>query len=326
MGRHHEELLRGRGPGRSFRPTASLSPNVLSTIGNANSNVGGRTINFGQQSVNVRGVGLLKDTKDIGNIVLSQSNGIPILLKDIANIYVGSQPRMGIAGRDAEDDVVMAIVVMNRTKQTNEMVNLVKAEIEKINTDGTLPPGVKAVPFYDPLDARRRHDAHRAAQPGLRLHPGVFLIQWIFLGDLRKAIIVGMNILFALFFSIIILVATGQSANLLSVGAVDFEDHRRCVRDPDRKHLPQLPAKAGGPGGDLGSLLQDANRRGIARLDRPPARIIFASAMQVVDRAIPVLHDHHGHRVHPALHHAGRRRVIFNPMARGPTASPFSAR
>ena len=76
-------------------------PNVLSTIGNANSNVGGRTINFGQQSVNVRGVGLLKDTKDIGNIVLSQSNGIPILLKDIANIYVGSQPRMGIAGRDA---------------------------------------------------------------------------------------------------------------------------------------------------------------------------------------------------------------------------------
>jgi cobalt-zinc-cadmium resistance protein CzcA len=207
-------------------------PQVISAVGNANINVGGRTINFGQQSVNVRGVGLMNDggadnltqgydVKDIENVMLSQSNGVPVFVKDVAKVSVGYVPRLGKAGRDHEDDVVAAIVIMNRTLHTNDVVARVRAEINKINSDGTLPPGVRLVPFYDRtqlVDVTTATVLHNLIF-GCVL---IFAIQWMFLGDLRSAIIVGANIPFALFFSIMILVLRGEDANLLSVGAIDF--------------------------------------------------------------------------------------------------------
>ena len=207
-------------------------PQLISAINNANVNVGGRTINVGQQSVNIRGVGLIDDggnndltqgykVDDLENIVLTQSNGVPVLLKDVAKVHVGYVQRQSKAGRDDEDDIVFGIVVMNRTLHTNDIVPRVKAEVEKLNTDGSLPRGVKIVPFYDrsTLVNVTTHTVLHNLIFGCLL---VFVIQWIFLGDLRSAIIVGANIPFALFFAIIILVLTGDSANLLSVGAVDF--------------------------------------------------------------------------------------------------------
>lgn len=196
-------------------------PQLVNAIGNANTNVGGRTINIGQQSVNIRGVGLLKDTNDMGNVVLSQNNGVPVLVKDVANIKIGYVPRLGKAGRDDQSDVVTGIIVMNRTQQTKEVVARVKTEIEHINHDGTLPAGVQLEPFYDrsTLVGITTHTVLHNLLFGCLL---VFLIQWVFLGDLRSAIIVSANIPVALFFSIIILVLSGESANLLSVGAVDF--------------------------------------------------------------------------------------------------------
>ncbi len=110
---------------------------------------------------------------------------------------------------------------MNRTLHTNDVVARVRAEIAKINSDGSLPPGVKLVPFYDRtqlVDVTTSTVLHNLVF-GCVL---IFFIQWIFLGDLRSAIIVGANIPFALFFSIIILVLLGEDANLLSVGAIDF--------------------------------------------------------------------------------------------------------
>jgi len=197
-------------------------PQMLTAIGNANVNVGGRTINVGQQSVNVRGVGLIGKVEDIENVVLTaQAGGIPVLVKDVAKVSVGYLPRLGKAGRDNEEDVVTAIVVMNRTLQTNEVVARVEKEIKKINSDGTLPRGVQAVPYYDRatlVSVTTRTVLHNLVFGCLL----VFLIQWIFLGDLRSAIIVGANIPFALLFSVIILYVMGESANLLSVGAVDF--------------------------------------------------------------------------------------------------------
>src|SRR5579862_4844476 len=135
-------------------------PQVLTAIGNANINVGGREIRVGQQSINVRGVGLIDDgggddlTKgykvgDIENIVLNQVNGVPVLVKDVGKVSVGYRPRLGILGRDRQDDVVGAIVVMRRTEKTGEMVPKVEEAIENLNRDGSLPPGVKVVPFYD---------------------------------------------------------------------------------------------------------------------------------------------------------------------------------
>jgi heavy metal efflux system protein len=195
---------------------------VLAAIGNGNINVGGRTINVGQQSVNVRGVGLIQKIEDIENIVLtSQAGGIPVLVKDVAKVAIGYVPRLGKAGRDDEDDVVTGIVIMHRTQKTNEVLARVEEEVEKINSDGTLPPGVRAVPYYDRgtlLSVTTRTVLHNLLFGCLL----VFLIQWVFLGDLRSAIIVGANIPFALFFTVIILISLGDSANLLSVGAVDL--------------------------------------------------------------------------------------------------------
>lgn len=196
-------------------------PQLITAISNANSNVGGRTVNIGQQSVNIRGVGLVSDTKDIGNIVLSQSGATPIRVQDVATVQVGVAPRLGRSGINEQNDVVTGVVVMNRTMQTNDVIGKVKSEIDKINDDSVLPPGVKMVPYYErsSLVEVTTHTVLHNLLFGCIL---VFLIQWIFLGDLRSAVIVSANIPVALFFSIMILVIVGDSANLLSVGAVDF--------------------------------------------------------------------------------------------------------
>jgi len=207
-------------------------PQIITALGNANLNVGGREIRIGQQSINIRGVGLIDDggsddltqgyhVADIENVVLNQRNGVPVLVKDVGKVDVGYRPRLGILGRDDDDDIVGAIVVMRRTEQTNVMIPKVKAEIERLNHDGSLPPGIKVVPYYDraSLVAVTTHTVLHNLIFGCLL---VFLIQWIFLGNLRSAIIVGINIPFALFFAIILLVILGESANLLSLGAVDF--------------------------------------------------------------------------------------------------------
>ena len=184
-------------------------PQILTALGNANINVGGREIRIGQQSINIRGVGLIDDggnddltegykVNDIENVVLTQASGVPVLMKDVGKISVGYRPRLGILGRDQQDDVVGAIVVMRRTEKTADMIPKVKAEIDKLNHDGSLPPGVRVVPYYDRswLVGVTTHTVLHNLIFGCLL---VFLIQWIFLGDLRSAMIVGLNIPFALF-------------------------------------------------------------------------------------------------------------------------------
>jgi cobalt-zinc-cadmium resistance protein CzcA len=207
-------------------------PQVITALGNANINVGGRELEYGQQSINIRGVGLIDDggeysivdgyhTKDIEDVVITQVNGQPIRVKDIGEVVVGYVPRLGIAGKDFDDDVAASIVVMGRTQHTNDMIPKVKKMIEELNKDGSLPAGVKIVNYYDRggLVAITTHTVLENLVMGCLL---VFFIQWIFLGDLRSAIIVGVNIPFALLFSIIILVLRDEDANLLSIGAVDF--------------------------------------------------------------------------------------------------------
>jgi heavy metal efflux system protein len=207
-------------------------PQLISALANANINVGGREITIGQQSVNIRGIGLVDSggaddvtkgykVQDIENVVLTQSGGLPIQVRNVAKVSVGYVPRLGIAGRDREDDVATAIVVMGRTQHTNDIIPRVQAAVEKLNSDGSLPPGVKVVPYYDrsSLVGVTTHTVLHNLVFGCLL---VFLIQWVFLGDLRSAVIVGANIPFALFFAIIILVLRGEDANLLSLGAVDF--------------------------------------------------------------------------------------------------------
>jgi len=196
-------------------------PQIMNAISSGNSNVGGRTIEMGEQSVNVRGLGVVSSLEDIGNVVLSQQGGVPVLLSDVAKIQIGFAPRLGISARDERGDIVTGIVLMQKLERTMEVVTRVRNAIERINSDGSLPAGVKIEPWYDRGDlvAITVQTVLHNLLFGVAL---IFLIQWVFLGDLRCALIVAATIPVALFLAVIITVLRGESANLLSVGAIDL--------------------------------------------------------------------------------------------------------
>jgi cobalt-zinc-cadmium resistance protein CzcA len=308
-------------------------PNVLSALGNSNVNVGGREIRVGQQSVNIRGIGLVDSggnddlTKgykvdDIQNVVLTQVNGVPVTVKDVAKVYIGNVPRLGIAGRDKESDIAASIVVMSRAEHTNNIVPKIEAEINKMNHDGTLPPGVKIIPYYDrsELVAVTTHTVMHNLIFGCLL---VFLIQWVFLGNLRSAIIVSLSIPFALFFAVIIMVLRGEDANLLSVGAIDFgiivdsaviltENIFRTFQSSSEKRQSLLQSLAGGAFGPDPTRSSDAS---ISNKWTERLRLILISALQV-DKAVFFSAAITVAGFVPLFTMQGVEGQIFGPMAR----------
>lgn len=196
-------------------------PQLLQAVSNSNVNVGGNTVDIGQQSAVVRGVGLIRSIDDLANTMVAQTNGNPVLVKDVATVTVGQKPRLGIAGLDDSDDIVQGIVLMRRGEQSTPTINRVEQLVAQINGSTILPPGVHIERIYDRKDLidLTTHTVLHNMVVGILL---IVLLQWIFLGDLRSALIVGATIPFALFFAVIILVLRGESANLLSVGAIDF--------------------------------------------------------------------------------------------------------
>jgi cobalt-zinc-cadmium resistance protein CzcA len=194
---------------------------VVSVINNSNVNVGGQTVNFGPEAAIVRGVGLIHSPDQLGDTAITTTNGLPVKLRDIATIEVGHLPRLGIAGQDGDDDIVEGIVLMHRGEKSTPTIKGVEDEVKKINTSNILPPGVKIKTIYDRkslIDVTTTTVLHNMAE-GMIL---IFVVQWLFLGNLRSAIIVATTIPFALCFAILILTLSGESANLLSVGAIDF--------------------------------------------------------------------------------------------------------
>jgi cobalt-zinc-cadmium resistance protein CzcA len=309
-------------------------PQLISALGNANINVGGREIAIGQQSVNIRGVGLVDSggaddvtkgyqVQDIENVVLTQSNGLPIQVRDVAQVSVGYVPRLGIAGRDEDDDVAAAIVVMRRDEHTNDIIPKVQEMVAKLNSDGSLPSGVKIVSYYDrsSLVGVTTHTVLHNLIFGCLL---VFFIQWVFLGDLRSAIIVGINIPFALFFAIIILVLRGEDANLLSLGAVDFgiivdsavimmeNIYRNFQSSSEERHtlLQHLAEGYWGPDPTSSTAEAGGGRRWTERL-----RIILVSALQV-DKAVFFTAAITVTAFVPLFTMQGVEGQIFGPMAR----------
>jgi heavy metal efflux system protein len=196
-------------------------PQVLQVLNNSNINVGGQTVNFGAQAAIVRGVGLIHSLDQIRDTMITANNGVPVRVGDIATVKIGNEPRLGIAGQDDDDDIVQGIVLMRRGAQSMPTIRAIEAEVEKINSSDILPPGVHIQRIYDRTDLINvtTHTVLHNMITGIIL---IFLVQWVFLGNLRSAIIVSITIPFALFFAIIILTLRGESANLLSVGAIDF--------------------------------------------------------------------------------------------------------
>ncbi|HEY5504418.1 MAG TPA: efflux RND transporter permease subunit, partial [Sedimentisphaerales bacterium] len=196
-------------------------PQMLQTLNNSNINVGGSTINIGPQVAVVRGVGLIRSLDEIRNTMLTQVGGVPTLLSDVATVIESYQPRLGIAGKDNDDDIVQGIILMRRGEKSMPTILRVQEEVERINRGNILPSGVHLERIYDRkdlIDITTQTVLHNMVF-GIAL---IFFLQWAFLGNLRSAIIVGMTIPFALFFAVGILVVRGESANLLSVGAIDF--------------------------------------------------------------------------------------------------------
>ena len=194
---------------------------VLDALAGANINVGANTINLGPQSAVIRSVGQIRTMDDIRHTMLTVRDGSPVLVSDIATISVGHEPRLGVAGHDDDDDVVQGIVLMRRGAKTMPTLRLVEAEVDRINSSDLLPPGVRIERIYDRsvlVDVTTHTVLHNMVM-GVVL---IFLIQWLFLGDLRSALIVSATIPFALLFAVVILVLSGESANLLSMGAIDF--------------------------------------------------------------------------------------------------------
>ncbi|MGA8173279.1 MAG: efflux RND transporter permease subunit, partial [Pseudolabrys sp.] len=166
-------------------------------------------------------VGLIRSAEDLSSTMLNQNGGFPVLVSDVAAVKIGSKPRLGIAGKNEDDDIVQGIILMRRGEQSTPTIERVEREVDSINASRLLPSGVRIERIYDRKDLIQittRTVLHNMML-GIAL---IFAVQWLFLGNLRSALIVGATIPFALFFAVGIMVLRGESANLLSVGAIDF--------------------------------------------------------------------------------------------------------
>jgi len=199
----------------------SLTPlEVYDAVSQSNLNVGGDIIEKNGQAYVVRGIGLLKSIPDIENIIIKQENGNPVLVKNVASVLEGAMPRVGQAGLDNKNDVVEGIVVMRKGENTPEVLARVKDKIEELNTK-ILPKDVKIVPFYDRDDLMNfcTKTVMNNLLEGIVL---VTLIVFLFMADWRTTFIVSLIIPLSLLFSFLCLNLMGMSANLLSLGAIDF--------------------------------------------------------------------------------------------------------
>jgi heavy metal efflux system protein len=194
---------------------------LITAIQNANTNVGGQRLVLGEQSYNVRGIGLLKDTHDIDNIVVTERSGTPTRVRDVATTSEGAAPRLGQVGHDGDDDVVQGIVLMRYGGETPAALKGVHDRIDHIHKYHLLPPGMDIEPYYDRGDLVKltTHTVLENVITGMIL---VTLVLLLFLGHLRAALITAINIPLALLIAFGGLVITGTSANLISIGAVDF--------------------------------------------------------------------------------------------------------
>jgi cobalt-zinc-cadmium resistance protein CzcA len=265
---------------------------VMTAIANSNSNVGANYLEIGEQSYNVRGIGLFKDENDIGNVAVASKNGTPLYLKQLGEISVGARVPLGIVGKDDQSDIVEGVILMRRGEQSLPTLARVRQKVEQLN-HGILPAGMQVVPYYDRTDLiniTTRTVTHTLIE-GMIL---VALILIAFLGDLRASLVVALSIPLSLLFTFVCMVIRGDSANLISMGAIDFgiivdasvimvENIFRHMSDPNIRSL-------------------DARRTTVQAAQEVGAPIFFASAI-IVAAFLPLFTMH------------GVEGKVFGPMA-----------
>jgi len=206
-------------PGKLISYGVSLSQ-VMNAISNSNANVGGNYLTVGAQNYNIRGLGLINGIQDIENIMVAEKEGTPIFVKSLGLVKVGNRVRLGKVGIDDRDDVVEGVVLLQRGYKALPVLDKVREKVQELNT-WKLPSGVKVSTFYD-----RTALIHTTVETvtdilisGMVL---VFVILFVFLGHFRAAMIVALTIPLSLLFTFSMMVLVGQSANLISLGSIDF--------------------------------------------------------------------------------------------------------
>ncbi|MDB4970946.1 MAG: Cobalt-zinc-cadmium resistance protein CzcA [Myxococcales bacterium] len=194
---------------------------LIDALGNANQNVGGQRITLGEQSFNVRGIGLIRGLRDIGNVVVAEIKGVPVRVQDVARVLVGYSPRLGIVGKDLEPDIVQGVVLMRYGGESLKVIEGIHERVDYIRKYRLLPPGMDIEPYYDraKLVKLTTHTVIENLIVGMLL---VTIMLWMFLGHTRAALITAINIPLALMMAFIGMVVTDTPANLISLGAVDF--------------------------------------------------------------------------------------------------------
>jgi cobalt-zinc-cadmium resistance protein CzcA len=194
---------------------------VVNAVQNSNANAGGNYLTLGSQSVNVRGIGLLHSIDDMKNIVIAERSGVPVLLSDVAVVQEGHQPRLGKVGRNGNPDIVEGIVLLQKNEKSLPALAGLREKIRQLNHGNLLPPGMQIKTIYDrtKLINTTTTTVRHVIIMGLIL---VTLVLLGMLGDLRITFIAAITIPFAVLFSFTMMVLTNHSANLISIGAIDF--------------------------------------------------------------------------------------------------------
>jgi len=203
-----------------MRSYSLTMPMLFTALQRGNANAGGGYMEQGEQQHIIRGIGLLRSPEEIGNIVVAERNGVPILVKEIAEVQTGAVPRQGLVGMGKTDDIVTGIVLMRRGENSTEVLTAIKQRVEELNTR-VLPKGVTLVPYYDRttlIDTTLKTVFTNLLEGAIL----VTVVLYLFLGYLRPAAIVAIIIPLALLATFIGLTIRGIPANLLSLGAMDF--------------------------------------------------------------------------------------------------------
>jgi cobalt-zinc-cadmium resistance protein CzcA len=195
-------------------------PQISQQLSGNNANAGGGFYSQGGQFYYVRGLGLVRDLNDIGNVVIQQKNGIPVLVKDLAKVGIGYAPRLGQFGFMRQDEGVEGVILMRVGEQAQVILKRVEAMTKDLN-EHVLPPDVKIVPYYD-RQSLIEETTKTVEANLLRGAVLVLVILGLFLFSARTALIVAVTIPFALLFAFICLDWRHIPANLLSIGAIDF--------------------------------------------------------------------------------------------------------
>jgi len=257
-----------------------------------NDNAGGGFYSEGGQFYYVRGLGRIKTLEDIGNVVVAVHDGTPVLVKDVGRVVIGTAPRLGEFGYQGQDDAVEGVILLRTGEKTQSVLKSVAAKTRELNSS-VLPKDVKVVPFYDRSDLvdLTREVVQRNLLRGMLL---VVVVLIFFLYDLRAGLIVATSIPLALLFAFICLDIQNASANLLSIGAVDFGILVDGAVVMVENIFRQMSARQSGPL-DVVQVIKDA----AAEVNRP---LVYAVAV-IVAGFLPIY----------AL--SGPSGKLFKPMA-----------